>query len=306
MNASPKSIPMGGTIDFSTLAKPAPAPEGNTGSGFVVDIEESEFPAIAQHSARVPIIMVMWAAFSPASKQTAAELAALAEEYQGRFVLVRIDGERAPQLRQALQVTSFPKTIAILQGKPVPLFDGNATREQIRPIVEQVLTLAAQNGITATVAAKDGAAEAQDVTEAEEPQSPEHQRAFEAIEAGDFAAAKTAFAAALAQNPRDELAKVGILQTELLERTQHADPAAVFSQAKENLQDVNAQLAASDLELASGRIDEAFGRLLSLIGRSNGEEQELARQRIVSYFEMVGNGDASVQAARRRLAMLLN
>lgn len=293
---------MRGAVDLSTLAPAAEPPAGNTGSGYVRDMEEADFNEIVAQSMTVPVVLILWAPYSPASKETASDLAALAEEFDGRFLLVRVDGERAPGLRMALQAQAFPKTIAIIKGEPVPLFDGNASADQMRPVIEQVLQIAAANGLTGRV---EASAPSGDGEPAEPELPPLHQAAFDAIEQGDFAGAHAAFEQALAENPRDEFARVGQLQVGLLERTSGADPQVAFEAAKD-LDDLDAQLAAADLELAMGRPQEAFGRLLSAVKRFAEPDRSTARTRLIEFFDIVGADDEGVRAARQRLAMLLS
>jgi len=166
-----------------------------------------------------------------------------------------------------------------------------------------VLELAAQQGVTGSVAPGDeseGAAEPEP-----EPLPPLHQEAYDAIEAGDLPRAIQAYETAILQNPRDDLAKAGLAQVRLLARLESADAATVRAAAAAAPEDVAAQLAVADLDLAGGHVDDAFGRLLDLMAGVFGADREPIRARILDYFEIIGVDDERVALARRRLASLL-
>ncbi len=68
--------------------------------------------------------------------------------------------------------------------------------------------------------------------------------------------------------------------------------------------DVDAQLAAADVELIGGDPGSAFRRILAVIRTSRDEDREKARLRLLELFEMVGD-DPTVASARRALAAAL-
>ena len=65
------------------------------------------------------------------------------------------------------------------------------------------------------------------------------------------------------------------------------------------------QLAAADLELATGRVDEAFDRLIGQIKVRTGPERDEVRVRLLALFDTVGNADPRVLKARRALMTAL-
>jgi putative thioredoxin len=300
MSSSTPNINLRGAVDLAALARKSASAPGESSNGFVVDIDDQTFGALVEKSLQVPVLMVFWAEYSPISQQVTEDLVALADEYEGRFVIGRVDIEAAPQVRAALQLQGVPTVLAFVAGQPIPLFSGQASMEQVRPVIDQVLQAAAANGVTGRVAP------AAPQPEPEVPALPPlHQKAYDAIEAGDLAAARVAYEAALEENPKDSFAAAGVLQVDLMARTADVDVQAIMAAAADRPTDVAAQLAAADVDLAAGRIDEAFGRLLDLVSKTAGPDRDAARVRLVEFFDIVGPEHASVQASRRRLAMLL-
>jgi len=297
-----------GAVDLSSLARPTTPPPGSPGGlpapgAFVVDVDQASFPALVQSSTAHPVVVVLWAAWSEVSTTVAADLASLADEDGGRWLLARIDADANPQIAQAFQAQSVPTVVAVLAGQPLPLFQGAYPRDQVRAVLDQVLAAAEANGITGRAAPNDGDAPAEPEPEPELP--PLHQAAYDAIERDDLAAATAAYEQALKENPRDALARAGLAQVALLDRTRDVDLRAVRDLAAGRPDDVDAQLAVADVDVLGGQVEDAFGRLVDLLRAVAGPERERVRLRLVDLFEVVGGDDPRVVAARRAMASAL-
>ncbi len=299
-----------GAVDLSVLQRPQSPPPGTPGGapaagGFVVDVTEESFPQVVQGSTSYPVVVLLWIPTDQANAEIGTLLGRLAEEYAGRFLLARVDAQAYPQVAAAFRVEGVPTVMAVLQGQPLPLFQGGAPEEQVREVLDQVLAAAEQNGVTGRA---PGAAGAEAVPQEPEPEPelpPLHQEAYDAIDAGDFEGAIAAYEKALRQDPKDTLASAGLAQVRLLQRTRDADQAAVRQAAADAPADVAAQLAVADLDLLYGNVQDAFERLLDLLPAADAEAKEAVRVRLVEYFETVGVADPRVLKARQKLSLYL-
>lgn len=301
-----------GAVDLSALTSrhSAPSPQRSAGaegtavgagggsSSLVVEASDANFSSILELSAKVPVLVEVFAGSPTAS------LVALVEELAGRFVLATVDSASNPQLVSALQVAVAPTVVAIIAGRPAPLYEGELPVAQAREVLEQVSQLAAQNGVSGSidVSAVSSGSSPESV---EEPLPPLHQEAFDAISAGDFDAAIVAYKAALAQSPRDALASAGLAQVSLLKRVSGLDAQAVRAAAADAPADVEAQLRVADLDVAGGHVGDAFVRLLELFGSSDAAGRDTVRVRLLELFEIVGADDERVVSARRQLTSLM-
>jgi putative thioredoxin len=295
-NAPVTGANLRGAVDLSSLVRPA-APAGGAAptGGVVRDASDATFSEVLELSMTVPVIVEFY------GQGIVSALRPLIEQYGGRLALVTIDGGVNPQLVQAFQVQEVPTVAAVVGGRPVQLFAGMPPESDVRQVFDQVLQLAAQQGVTGALAV-DGAEPAEPV---EEPLPPLHQEAYDAITRGDFAAAITAYETAIAQNPRDALAVAGLAQVSLLARLEGATAEGVRSAAAARPDDVDAQLAVADLDVSGGHLEDAFGRLLDLFPALDAAGRTAVRTRLLEYFEIAGAEDPRVIAARRRLTMLL-
>jgi putative thioredoxin len=272
-------------------------------SPFVVDVTEETFTEVIQRSTEVPVVLDLWAE----GYDTGAEaLAALADEFNGAFLLGRIDAQAEPQLAQSLvqslQARAIPLVAAIVKGQPIPLFTGSyPSAEQIRPVLDEVLEVAEANGVTGRLAG--------DVQAPEEPAAPPvpplQAEAEAAVEAGDFDAATAAWNKALAQDPRDPAAIEGLARVGVLRRVAGVDLHEARAAAAAAPDDVAAQIVVADLDLVGGHVEDAFNRLLGIVQRTFGDDREAARTHLVDLFAVVGSADPRVVKARQALSRAL-
>lgn len=306
-----------GAIDLSPLVNrrtapppggPGTAPAGGPGPspalpGLVLEGTDANFGQVLELSREVPVLVDLWAEWSPPCKELSPVLERLVTGYAGRIVLVTVDVEANPQLAQAFQAQSLPTVAAVLGGRPLALFAGVLPEAQIRDVLEQLLELAAQNGVTGSVPVDGAPAVQQDA--GEEPLPPHHAEAYAAIERGDYETAIAEYRTAIAQDPRDALAVAGLAQVSLLARLVGKTLDGTRAAAAAKPDDVDAQLDVADLDLSGGHLEDAFDRLLTLFPKLDQPGKNAVRARMLEYFEIAGADDPRVIAARRRLANLL-
>jgi putative thioredoxin len=270
----------------------------------VLDVTDETFAQVLELSRAVPVVVDLWAEWCGPCKQLSPVLEKVVRELGGRLVLAKVDVDANPQLAQGFRAQSIPMVVALVAGQPVPLFTGAVPEQQVRDVFAQLLALAAQNGVTgvAEVTGDDAPADAEP---AEPALPPLHAEAFDAIESGDYARAVTAYEQALAENPRDADARVGLSQVRLLLRVQDADLQQARAAAAAAPTDVAAQFAVADLDVAGGHVEDAFTRLLDLFAVLPSDDRADVRERLLELFGLVGDADPRVVAARRRLASLL-
>ncbi|WP_324649815.1 tetratricopeptide repeat protein [Georgenia sp. H159] len=308
---SQPSINLHGAVDLSALARPAqpgpaaPAAPGGpaTEAPIVAEVTEATFQQTVELSMRVPVVVEVWASYAQGPSQV---LAKVATDYGGRFHLARVDVDTSPQIAQAFQVQAVPTVVAIVRGQPIPLYQGDYPEDQLRAVLEEVLRVAAQAGVTGTVSGGAPEEEAAEPEPVEPPLPPLHAEALDAIEREDYEAAADAYRRALKENPADHEATAALAQVELIMRTASAGGLqAVTAAADSPLTDVGAHLAAADAEVAAGQHAAAFDRLLAVVRATAGDDREEVRKRLVEYFEIVGTADPAVADARRNLASAL-
>ena len=134
---------------------------------------------------------------------------------------------------------------------------------------------------------------------------PAFAEAQQAMERGDLDGAAGAFEKVLAASPGHPVAALGLAQVDLIRRVNSYDQAKARRDAAENPDDIDAQCRVADIDLATGRIEEAFDRLLGAVRRASGDDRDRARVHLVSLFEVFPPRDPRVAKARAKLSGLL-
>ncbi|MFD4868315.1 tetratricopeptide repeat protein [Streptomyces sp. NPDC058412] len=282
-------------------------------SALVIDVDEAGFERdVLQLSAEVPVVLDFWAEWCEPCKQLSPLLERLTVEANGRLVLAKVDVDANQMLMQQFQIQGIPAVFAVVAGQVLPLFQGVAPEQQIRETLAQLVQVAEERfgiiGIEVDPNAEGPAPAAAAADEAEAPAGPYDallEAAVVALDAGDLGGAVQAYKNVLADDPLNTEAKLGLAQAELLARVQHMNPQAVRAAAAENPKDPAAQIAAADLDLVGGHVEDAFGRLVDTVRVTFGEDRDAVRLRLLELFEVIGADDPRVSAARTALARVL-
>ncbi|MET9975019.1 tetratricopeptide repeat protein [Streptomyces microflavus] len=319
----PRNMSMSGVVDLAavkaageakTKAEQARAQAARTGgagavapAALVIDVDEAGFERdVLQRSAEVPVVIDFWAEWCEPCKQLGPLLERLAVEYNGRFLLAKVDVDANQMLMQQFGIQGIPAVFAVVAGQALPLFQGAAPEAQIRETLDQLIQVGEERfGLTGIAVDPDGV---QDAAPAEVPAGPYDallEAAASALDANDFGGAVQAYKNVLTDDPANPEAKLGLAQAELLARVQTMDPQAVRKDAADNPGDVDAQVAAADLDLVGGHVEDAFSRLVEAVRRNTGDERNTARLRLLELFEVIGPDDPRVTAARTALARVL-
>lgn len=322
MTQQPFSRP--GAIDLSALKRPAPgapgaapaAPAGGPGgaggagaagpSPYATQVDEQNFQPVLEASRTAPVLLVFFSRTRmPESGQLADDMATLSAEFEGRFLAGLVDIDASPQIAQAMQIPSIPLVVAVLDGRPAPLFQDVLPIEELRGALTQVLQQVAAQGMVQRHQPLSAAPAPVEGEDAEPPLDPRYAPAQDALESGDIDLAVTEYEKLVAANPADAEASAGLAMAKVLQRTQGVDLNAARAAAAEAPDDVDAQILVADLDLLGGHVDDAFARLIDVVRRTAGDEREQARQHLVELFGTVGNADPRVARGRQLLASAL-
>jgi putative thioredoxin len=238
--------------------------------------------------------MLFVQASDEASESLVKSVTALVQKTAGSMIALVVDAAASPELAQAFELNQIPSAYGLLKGQPAPLFVGNQPMEQIQLVITKVLEVAKENGLTGKAVVKE--------PEKEPELSPTMTAAYAAIDSGDYQSASALYEKALIENPNDSLAEAGLAQVKLLIRLEGKDLAAIAASEPNSADSI---LDKADALIATGNAGLGFALLLSLFEKTDKDQREPIRLRLVEMFLVAGNDNPDVIAARKSLSLLL-
>ena len=306
MSQQPFSRP--GAVDLSGIkatAADAPAAPGAVGgSSYSVQITEGNFQGTIESSMTAPVLLAFYSPTRmPESVQLAQDLATLSGEFEGRFLVGLVDIDAVPQIAQAMQIPSIPLVVAIVDGRPAPLFQDVLPIDELRKALTQVVQQLTASGVAGRHQPRSNPV---DVDGDGVPDfDPRYAAAQDALGEGDIERAVAEYQKLVDANPADAEAAAGLAMAKVLQRTQGVDLNEARAAAAANPDDVAAQTLVADLDLLGGHVEDAFNRLVDLVRRTAGDERNQAREHLLGLFGAVGNDDPRVLKGRQNLASAL-
>ncbi|WP_134047973.1 tetratricopeptide repeat protein [Mycobacteroides franklinii] len=297
---------MSGAVDLSALKQRAQEPaaprEPAAGGDWTVEVTEANLEAeVLEQSNRVPVIVLLGSPRSEASAALAATLGDLVAEDRGKWTLARVNVDTNPQIAQVFGVQAVPTVVAVAAGRPITSFAGPQPADQLRRWLDSILDAVAGKLPDADTREGDEAEEAEDSID------PELAAARDALDSGDFEAARTAYQGLLDAGATGVVAAEATASVRqigfLIRATGQRQDAVLVADAAPR--DVEAGLAAADVEVLSQLPDSAFDRLVALVRVTRDEDRATVRARLLELFELFDPADPAVVAGRRKLANAL-
>jgi putative thioredoxin len=258
----------------------------------VIQVDTNSIRDYLAISDSLPVLVLFVQENDPSSQSLLSTVKLLTEKTAGKILTLVVDAVKSPELAQAFDLKQIPTLLGMLKGQPAPLFAGDQPAEQVQQIIDRVLDVGKENGLTGTVK----------VAEPEPELSPTHQQAFAAIEENNYPLARSLYEKALLENPNDQLAEAGLAQIKLLIRLEGKHLPSLASSLG---QDMDTALDRVDALVATGAASAGFEQLLVLFENTAKDQREPIRLRFVELFLVVGNEDPAVIKARKNLSLLL-
>jgi putative thioredoxin len=284
-------------------------------SPYVFDVTQADYQqAVVENSRRVPVLVDFWADWCGPCKMQLPVLLKLAEEYQGKFLLAKIDTDRERALANLHNIRSIPTMKLFRDGEVVEEILGAQTESTLRMLLDKHVPRASDNlreRALALAAAGDTDA-ALDILRAAATDDPDNPRAQmdylrTALEAGRMDEAGRA----LENMPRDirESAEIRRLAALLgfAQRIAGApDRAALEGRIAQNADDVEARdLLAARLALG-GDAEGALDQYLEILRRDRRYGDDAGRKGLLAMFELLGNQGPLVSRYRAQMFTALH
>lgn len=278
-------------------------------SPYIVDVTLENFKqVILEGSMQQPVLVDFWADWCAPCKVLMPILHKLVEEFQGQFILAKINIEEQPELAQQFQVRSVPTVMLVGEGQLLDKFDGMKPESEIRAFLKQHLI---------------------------NPADAFKEQVKLLISEGELDQAQNLLQQGISHWPEDldlqiDLARV-LLQKNLatdaklvLENLPEAEKARPdvkglmaglkFSEVAPSAEQLAALGEREDSEanylkamaaLLQGQHEQALERLLNLLRDDRNYQEGVAHKTLLEVFAMLGESNPFVVKARRKLYTLM-
>jgi putative thioredoxin len=188
------------------------------------DVSDATFQVdVLERSKSVPVVVDFWAPWCGPCRVIGPIVEGLAEEYEGKVELVKLNTDENPRVATQLRISSIPHVMAFKDGKLAKQFVGAVPEPQARAFFEALVPSAAEI---------------------------EAQRGEEAVAAGDLDGAVAHFEAALASEPEHERAVTGLASV-LVERGEVERAVEVIAPVAAYSRNAEVKRVAARVRLAS-------------------------------------------------------
>ena len=265
---------------------------------------------VVEQSKSCPVVVDFWADWCQPCKQLMPILEKVTEDFDGRFILVKINVDEQPELAGAFGVQSIPFVVAMIDGQPASQLPGVVDEPQLRQWIETFVPSQAveayNSGLTAETAEDFETAETQYGKAATlDPETPQF---------------KIAHARALLQLDRDqecgliveELEKRGFLEPEAealkdqLALKQNVEESGGLLSARQALEadpeNLELTIRLAEAMSVDKRYPEACDLLLEVIQKDRTEVRDKAKEAMVAILTAMGPKSRQAADYRRRLS----
>lgn len=282
-----------------------------TDASNVLDVQLATFEQdVLERSHMTPVLVDLWATWCGPCKTLTPVLESLAAEYDGAFVLAKIDTDQNPEIAQAFGVQSVPTVILMKDGKPVDGFVGAQREAEIRSMLDKHVEAAMSDplaealeletagdragALTAVLAlaqahADDGEVRAQAARLcALEGRADEARSHFDAL------------------SPEDRETDVGRAAAAALEMVSHSgDLSALQAAVDAAPNDIAARLELGRALLAAQETESGLEHLYLAAERDLSFNDGEPRKALIEAFDVLGEEHPLTLEYRRRLSLLL-
>ncbi len=282
-------------------------------SQFAFDVDAANFQQVVMEGSHAtPVVIDFWAPWCGPCKALKPILEKLAEDYQGKFILAKIDSDQNPSLAAQFGVKGIPAVKAVVDGQIVDEFSGALPEGAVRAFLDRLVPSPADVLRAQAVALREsGDMEGALATIGQASQLDPGNEAVRLdaaeilAEHGQLDEARQLLNSLSAPAQSEDRATRLATRLNFAQAGKATDEAKLREQIAAQPDDMDARLQLAQLLIGLKRYAEGMDILLEMIGLDRSWNDDAARKTLLSVFDLLA-GDPLAAQYRRRLASMLN
>jgi len=282
---------------------------------FSKDVSEQDFlQEVIEKSKTVPVVVDFWAPWCGPCQILKPVLEKLAEEYQGKFFLAKVNADENQALSAQFGVRGIPSVKAVYNGEIINEFSGALPEPAVRDFLQQIIPNESEVKRQEAMAVYDSG-DLQGALTLLKKAVELDENNFKAqinlagllFENQELQAARDIIEKLPANIQLEESVKELSTKIELSERTSELpDKQTLIKQVQEDDNNLQARLNLANHYINEQQYEDAFDLLFDVLKKDRHYDDDIARKTMLSVFTLLGPQDPRVRNARKTLASLLN
>ncbi len=260
-----------------------------------------------------PVLVDFWASWCQPCQILKPMLENLADEYQGQFLLAKINTEESQQAAAQFGIRSIPTVKIFVNGEAVDEFMGALPENEVRAFIDKYIQRESDRMVQQAeqLLLQGQADEAIEMIKQANQLDPENGRVLIAYARacatiGNLEEARTVIDALPEnlQNSDDIVALKNRMEFDQMSKDS-APPEELLAKLEANPDDHEARYQLAAQQTMSGAIEDALDNLLIIIKKDRSFNDDAARKMMFKIFDTLGADNPLVSTYRRKLMNLL-
>ena len=279
----------------------------------VMDVNEQTFVQdVIERSETVPVVVDFWAEWCGPCRVLGPTLERLAEEYDGAFVLVKVNVDHNPSLSMQFQVQGIPAVKAFRNRQVVNEFTGALPEPQVRAFLETLIPSPAdiftEEGDA--LATQNNNAQAIEKYRAALAEKSDHYPAILGLGQSLMKTGETDEGIALLERipagvPQRSAADAALATVQFQKYANGHTEADLRAAIAADANDVPSRYALASLLATQGHYEAAIDEFLEVVRRNRQYEDDGARKAVLALLTTLGDNNPAAGIYRQKLASIL-
>ena len=274
---------------------------------FIYDISQDQFVSeVIEKSKITPVLVDFWAPWCGPCKQLTPTLEKIVNSKNGKIILAKINVDENQGIASQLNIQSIPTVYGFVEGKPIDAFQGAQPESKIESMVNKLIDATPGNEIPKLMNEADDLFRNQNFNEAMtlfekilvmDPGNPKVIAGLLRclIQLKQFKDAREMYdsldSSILID---DEILKIKKLIDNALKKSSDLSYEKLALEVKLKPDDKGLRFKLAESYLSSSETEKGFNELLKIFEQDPNWKENLAKKKLLEYFELLGFNDTNV------------